>query len=132
MDWFSAKGKRAAELRKQKFELVKRYHIPEDLLPGSLVVTYRRCGKATCRCVDGAPHPMWQLTYMKDGQKRVEAIPADWADQIVKVFESGKEYRQAVAEVSVINAELLTLFKQEKKKRPGPKKQQDVQAESKR
>lgn len=117
MKWFKARGAEAARLRQRKFALVKEFGILEEFLPGSLVVTYRRCGKPTCRCASGKGHPMWQLTYMVDGKKRVEAIPKDWAVALLRLVEQGREYKKALAEVGAINAQLLALFKQQQKKK---------------
>jgi len=60
---------------------------------------------------------MWQLTFMVDGKKRVEAIPKDWAEELVGLVEKGREYKDAVSEVLAINAQLLALFKKQHKKK---------------
>lgn len=60
---------------------------------------------------------MWQLTFMVDGKKHVEAIPKTWAEELVQLVEQGREYKNAVSEVLAINAQLLTLLKKQKKKR---------------
>jgi hypothetical protein len=53
-----------------------RFPIPPDLLPGSLSLTHRRCGQPTCYCAkDKMGHPVWSLTFMAGGKKRVEHIP---------------------------------------------------------
>lgn len=117
MKWFKAKGPVAARLRQRKFALTREFQIPEDLLPGSLVVTYRRCGKPTCHCASGKGHPMWQLTFMIDGKKRVEAIPKQWAEALLPLVEQGRDFKSAVAEVMAINAQLLALYKQQEKKK---------------
>jgi hypothetical protein len=109
--WFQAKGITAARLRQRKHTLLREFRIPDSALPGSLVVTHRRCGKTTCHCASsGKGHPMWQLTFMVDGNKRVETMPKEWVDQILPLVERGKEYKGAVAEVFAINAQLLALW----------------------
>jgi hypothetical protein len=122
MRWFTAKGPDAAALRQRKHELMRRFQIPDNLLPGSLVVTHRRCGKPTCHCAWGKGHPMWQLTFMVGGKKRVESIPADWADELGEMVDKGREFKNAVAEVLAINAQLLALFKRRKKTKRKKKK----------
>ncbi|MCP4600760.1 MAG: hypothetical protein GY847_09545 [Proteobacteria bacterium] len=117
MKWFKAKGAVAADLRQRKFALTRQFQIPDNLLPGSLVVTYRRCGKPTCHCIETKGHPMWQLTFMVDGKKRVEAIPKQWAEDLLGLVEQGREFKRAVAEVLAINAQLLALYKQQGKKK---------------
>ena len=104
-----AKGAQAARLRQRKFALVRRFQIPADLLPGSLVQTHRRCGKPTCHCAAGPGHPLWTLTFMVDGKKWVERIPEPWVADVRRRVEAGREFKQAVAEVFAANAQLLVL-----------------------
>ncbi|MBI4472803.1 MAG: hypothetical protein HY646_09060 [Acidobacteria bacterium] len=113
MRWYDAKGDSAARLRQRKHALLRRFHIPADALPGSLSLTERRCGKDNCRCADGEGHPIWSLTFMVDGKKRVERIPDDWVEQIRPLVEQGREYKDAVAEVFATNAQLLALWRQQ-------------------
>jgi hypothetical protein len=109
------KGPRAARLRHRKFELVRRYRVPADLLPGSLSMTRSRCGKCACHCAKGEGHPSWILTFMVDGKKRVERIPKEWVDEVRRRVEAGRQFKQAVAEVLAANAQLLALWRQQRK-----------------
>jgi hypothetical protein len=84
------KGPEAARLRQRKFELVRRFHLPEDLLPGSLSVSHTRCGKPTCHCASGEGHPAWSLTFMANGKKRVERIPKEWVEEVRRRVEAGR------------------------------------------
>ena len=113
MKWFRAKGPEAARLRQRKHELLRRFNIPENALPGSLSLTHRRCGKPTCHCAAGKGHPMWSLTFMVDGKKRVERIPDDWVEEIRPLVEQGREFKRAVAEVFAANAQLLVLWRKQ-------------------
>lgn len=106
-------GAEAARLRHRKFALARRFGIPEDLLPGSLSETHRRCGKPTCRCAGGEGHPVWTLTFMVDGQKRVERIPAEWVEEVRQLVDAGREFKQAVNEVLAANAQLWVLWRRE-------------------
>jgi hypothetical protein len=118
MRWFKAKGSQAARLRARKYELLRRFkNIPENALPGSLSLTHRRCGKPTCHCATGKGHPLWSLTFMVDGQKRVERIPDDWVEEIRPLVEQGREFKRAVAEVFASNAQLLALWRKRATKR---------------
>ncbi len=109
------RGPRAARLRQRKFALVGKYRIPPDLLPGSLSLTHSRCGKPTCHCARGQGHPGWMLTFMVQGKKRVERIPQEWVDEVRRQVEAGREFKQAVAEVLAANAQLLALWRQQRK-----------------
>ena len=108
------KGPQAARLRQRKFELVRKFRLPEDLLPGSLSVSDTRCGKPTCHCASGEGHPAWSLTFMANGKKRVERIPKQWVEQVRRRVEAGREFQDAVREVLTANAELLVLWRKQK------------------
>ena len=113
MKWFEAKGDTAAQLRQRKFALLRNLQIPPDALPGSLALTHRRCGNPRCHCARGPGHPLWSLTFMVAGKKRVERIPDEWVEQIRPLVEQGREFKDAVAEVLAANAQLLALWRQQ-------------------
>lgn len=114
------KGPQAARLRQRKFELLRRFPIPADLLPGSLSLTHRRCGQPTCHCAQQKKgHPIWYLTFMAGGQKRVERIPEEWVKEVQRLVKAGREFKEAVAEVFAANAQLWVLARQQRKKRKG-------------
>ena len=111
----SPKGPRAARLRQRKFELLRRFAIPPDLLPGSLSLTHRRCGQPTCHCArDKQGHPVWSLTFMAGGKKRVERIPNEWVEEVQRLVGAGREFKEAVAEVLAANAQLLALWRKQR------------------
>lgn len=111
------RGPEASRLRQRKFELVRRFHIPEDLLPGSLSLSRLRCGKPTCHCARGRGHPVWSLTFMVKGKKHVQHIPKDWVDDVRRRVEAGREFQDAVREVLAANAQLLVLARKQRRKR---------------
>lgn len=108
------KGSQASRLRQRKFELLRSLSLPEDGLPGSLSKHYRKCGKPTCRCATGEGHPLWQLTFMVKGKKRVEHIPPEWVEEIQRRVDAGREFKEAVAEVFASNAQLLALWRRQR------------------
>jgi len=54
---------------------------------------------------------------MVDGKKRVERIPSDWIEDIRPLVEDGRQYKNAVAELFALNAQLMTLWRQQTQKR---------------
>jgi hypothetical protein len=113
------KGPLAARLRQRKFELLRRFPIPLDLLPGTLTQTHSRCGKSTCHCAapNDPGHLGWSLTFMSAGKHRVERIPKEWAESVAARVRAGHEFQDAVREVLTANAELLVLARKQKSKR---------------
>lgn len=114
----SPRGPQAARLRQRKFRRLAGLVIPPDGLPGSLALTHRRCGKFTCRCATGGGHPLWSLTFMVEGRKRVERIPDAWVDDVRQQVKAGRAFKEAVAEVFAANAQLLALWRREEARRP--------------
>src|SRR6266700_4118787 len=94
-------GAEAAALKLHKRRLLTRLRIPPDALPGSLVLSHRRCGKPSCHCAEGAAHPFYTLTFMSDGNKHVESIPAEWIDAVRPAVEAGREFKDSAAELFV-------------------------------
>ncbi len=113
------RGPQAARLRQRKAELLRRFPIPENLLPGSLSVSRLRCGKPTCHCARATDpgHPIWTLTFMADGKKRTQHIPKDMVEEVQRRVAAGREFQDAVREVFTANAELLVLAQKQQRKR---------------
>ena len=112
-------GAGAARLRQRRLTRLQGLTVPPDALPGSLALTYTRCGKPNCRCARGGAdpgHPGWQLTYRVAGRKRVERIPAAWVEEVRRRVEAGRAFHEAVAEVFALNAELLVLERRQRGK----------------
>jgi hypothetical protein len=112
------RGPQAARLRQRKFELLRRYRIPETLLPGSLSRSHLRCGKPTCHCAQPQDpgHPVWSLTFMVRGKKRVQHIPSGWVEEVQRRVQAGREFQEAVREVLAANAQLLVLARKQRRR----------------
>jgi hypothetical protein len=111
----------ASSLRRRKRQIVSHLEPPPDALPGSLALTHRRCGKPSCHCADGQGHPVWSLTFMVQGKKRVENVPLAWVESVRQRVDQGRQFKEALAELFVLNAELLVL---DRKQQPSNNRQQ--------
>jgi hypothetical protein len=109
-----ARGSKASRLRRRARLLLARLHLPDNALPGSLVISHRRCGKPSCHCANSDGHPFATLTFMAAGKKRVETIPTEWLDAIRPRVQAGRKFKEAAAELLAINAELLVLARQQR------------------
>ncbi len=109
------KGPKASRWRQRKYEILRRYHLPDGLLPGCLVLTHRRCGRPNCHCAaEGDPgHPIWFFEFMSGGKRRVERIPAEWAEEVRRQVEAGRALQDAIKEMLTANAELLVLWRKQ-------------------
>jgi hypothetical protein len=115
-------GPPANRLRQRKRQLVSRLKFPPDALPGSLALTLRRCGKPSCHCADGQGHPLWSLTFMVQGKKRVEHIPQPWVDAVRQRVDHGRQFQETLADLLVLNAELLVLDRKQQPRKSRPKR----------
>jgi hypothetical protein len=120
--WKEPRTPRASRLRQRKFEVIQHFPRPADQLPGTLTRSYTHCGKPTCRCANGKGHPAWSLTYMINGERHVERIPSQWAEEVRRRVQAGREFQDAVREVLAANAQLLVLAKKQAQQQQQKKK----------
>jgi hypothetical protein len=50
---------------------------------------------------------------MAEGKKRVEHIPNEWVEEVQRLVEAGREFKEALAEVWAANAQLLALWREQ-------------------
>jgi len=95
--------------------LIRRLLRYREMLPGSLVFTQTRCGKATCICAQGKQlHPVCQLVTRVDGRTRTIFIPPRLVDWVKERSALYRALRADLAEIGRINIEVLA----EKKREP--------------
>jgi hypothetical protein len=114
---YAAKGPAASRLRQRKYALARKLGLPAELLGGSLTLTHRRCGKPACRCASDPGHPLWTLTYSVEGQKHVQAVPAASVAALQPLLLRARVYRDALSELLAINAQLVSLWRQQQRAR---------------
>ena len=122
---FAAKSPEASRLRRRKYELVRQFGLPEDLVGGCLSQTHRRCGRPNCHCASGRGHVQWSITFSRNGGRRVERVPHAWVAELERVVLQSQAYLDALREVMAINLELLAQTRaqeQDKKVRRRKKK----------
>jgi len=78
-------------------------------------MTHHACGTANCHCEKDKGHARWQLTFMANGKKQVHYIPGDWVEAVRMRVESGRHFKEAVAELWVTNAQLLALERKQRR-----------------
>ena len=111
------RGPQASQLRQRKHYLLRTLVIPPDALPGTLSQTFSRCGKPTCHCAgDDQGHPKWVLTYMLEGKRQVEIVPAEWVEEISRRVKAGRALKDAVDEILTANAQLLVLGRKQRRR----------------
>jgi hypothetical protein len=49
----------------------------QPMVPGSLYLLRRKCGKPNCRCTQGQLHASWVLTRSESGRSRLYGVPKE-------------------------------------------------------
>jgi hypothetical protein len=52
---------------------------------------------------------------MCSGKKRVERLPAEWADEVRRQVEEGRKFRATLAEILNANVQVLVLERQQRR-----------------
>jgi hypothetical protein len=101
-------GLSVRQLRARRRAAAARLGDVQQVLAGSLTEQSRRCGRAGCRCADGAPHgPYTYFTPRLHGRGRARYVPAALAGVVRRYLQRGEHVEAVLAEISAINAELL-------------------------
>jgi hypothetical protein len=99
----------APALRRRRRRLVHDLPPIEHVLRGTLVETYRRCGRPNCHCVNGPGHgPKRYLSISQPGGRpRRDYVPNGIHVQVAQSIANFRKLRAMLDEICTINAELL-------------------------
>src|SRR5664280_3076079 len=69
----------AASLRRRRQALLRQLPPLKEILRGSLIERYKRCGKPGCKCADGAGHgPKYYLSVSFPGERpQMDYVPQE-------------------------------------------------------
>ena len=98
-----------SSLRKKRVALLRKLPDLEQLIRGSLIERYKRCGKPGCRCAKGDGHgPKHYLsTHQAGGIPLMEYVPQSYEKQVKEYLENFRRVREVLDEICQINQELL-------------------------
>jgi len=85
-----------------------------EMLQGSLVSLYRKCGKKGCRCERGDKHgPAYYLSYKEEGVTQMIYIPAARVEEVKRAMEAFSKYWELGVKLSRLNLKEMGLSKKE-------------------
>jgi hypothetical protein len=83
-----------------------------EMVQGTLVTKYLKCGKPRCRCEKGSPHgPKYYVSDKTGGLTRMLYVPVDTITDVQKRIALHHRFKKIGAEISKINRALLILNK---------------------
>jgi len=97
-------------LLKRRHRLARGLPPIEQILRGSLIETYKRCGRPNCHCVDGPGHgpKRYLSTISRTGERpRVGYVPNAAHAEVREFLTNFRKLREVLNEICAINAELL-------------------------
>ena len=96
-------------LRNRRHKLIRDLPPIEQVLRGSLIETYKRCGRPNCHCMGGPGHgPKRYLSIPQPGGRpRRDYVPNSAYPQAAQLIANFRKLREALDEIGAINAELL-------------------------
>src|ERR1700693_3875922 len=100
----------SAALRKRRRQLVGGLPSIEQIVRGSLMESYKRCGRPNCPGADGPRHdPKRYLsaTARPGGRPRLGYVPNAAYGQIAEFLANFRKLQEMLNEICAINAELL-------------------------
>jgi hypothetical protein len=99
----------SAALRQRRRKLAGDLPPLEYLLRGTLVETYRRCGRPNCHCANGPGHgPKHYLSISQPGGRpRRDYVPNGTHVLTAELIDNFRRLRGMLDEICAINAELL-------------------------
>lgn len=104
------KDKSASTLRRRRTILAKKLlALAPQILRGSLIERYKRCGKPGCKCADGPGHgPKYYLSITYPGHRpEHDYVPQAYHDQVSLYLRNLRAVREFLEEICSINRELL-------------------------
>ena len=101
---------------------VRTLHRSQSMVPGSLYLLRRKCGKPNCRCVQGHLHESWVLTRSEAGQNRLYGVPKDQRGRLRLLTLEYRRWQLARARLVKQSAAILSLVDQlaEGRRQPWP------------
>ena len=98
------------ELRENRKHLIDQLAAFDGkILRGSVIVSYRKCGKPRCKCVIGTGHgPKYSMTVNFPKRKPENIyIPLEYVEQVKALVYNYQQFKEIIEQICMINQELL-------------------------
>jgi hypothetical protein len=84
----------------------------QPMVPGSLYLLRRKCGKPNCRCARGQLHASWVLTRSESGHSRLYSVPKDQRGRLRPLTQEYRRWQLARAYLVKQSAAILEAIDQ--------------------
>src|ERR1700739_160283 len=99
----------SAALRRRRHGLIRGLPPIEQIVRGSLIETYKRCGRPNCHCSSGPGHgpKRYLVISQRGGRPRRNYVPNAAHERVASLIGNFNRLREVLNEICAINAELL-------------------------
>lgn len=103
------KNQTTASLRRQRRALLRRLPPLSEILRGSLIERYKRCGKPSCKCASGRGHgPKYYLSVSHSkSSPTMDYVPQASQEQVTQHLANYRLVRELLDQICQVNRELL-------------------------
>ena len=101
---------RVQSLGAQHASLLARILDTSAMVKGTFRRVYQRCGKPTCRCVDGQGHLSIRISWTEDAKSRTKTIPSADVAWIKSMTANYRRFRKTRQRIRELNDELNRLL----------------------
>lgn len=98
------------ELRKNRQDLIDQLKVFHGrILRGSVIESYKKCGKPGCKCATGTGHgPKYSMTVNFPKRKpENDYIPLEYVVQVKEYVSNYRHFKEIIEQICMINRELL-------------------------
>jgi len=98
------------ELRKNRQDLIDKLAVFDGkILRGSVIESYKKCGKPGCKCVTGTGHgPKYSMTVNFSKRKpENDYIPLEYVLQVKEYVSNYVQFKEIIEQICMINREIL-------------------------
>lgn len=116
-----SKSMSLAKIKRRRVQLVRRLARAGEIMKGSLVERWTRCGRPGCRCGKGQKHgPYLYVSVFRDGRTRSVYVPQHLQEEVRRWVQNTRDLENDVAEITWLNAQLLRRLSKEDRAKGGP------------
>jgi hypothetical protein len=98
------------DLKKNRQVLIDQLNIFDGkILRGSIIESYRKCGRPGCKCATGTGHgPKYSMTVNFPKRKpENDYIPLEYVTQVKEYVSNYHQFKEIIEQICMINRELL-------------------------
>ncbi len=102
---------RAGKLMRDRYRLEKENLAMRDMIKGSLIKHYKKCGSKACVCREGKLHgPYWYLSYKETNKSTLRYIGVKDLVKVSRLATNYKRFQSNLTKINRMNREIGRLM----------------------